>query len=124
MHHLNPFAAATTLAEDSVFDTLVHVVGTGVIVASVIWSAYCLIIYLIKRLSPAGVPANIPVGGVPRPLEPSGSTAAIPPQTIAVIAAAVSFMLDEKYKIISIKHQDSSWEKAGRQAVLSSHRIR
>jgi len=36
----------------------------------------------------------------------------------------VQYMLGEKYKIIAIKPQDTSWEKAGRQAVLSSHRIR
>ncbi len=120
MHPLNLFAAVMATSVTSLFDTLVHWVGTGIIGISIIWSAYCLLTYLMKRLSPVELPAITPARAAPSPVAP----AAIPPQTVAVIAAAVHYMLGEKHKIISIKPQDSSWEKAGRQAVLSSHRIR
>jgi hypothetical protein len=43
---------------------------------------------------------------------------------VAVIAAAISTVGGKKVRIVSIKPQSSSWEKAGRQSVLSSHRIR
>ena len=134
MHHLNQFPAATATLVTSMFDMLVHLVGTGIILISIVWSAYCLITYLIRRLAPAEFPASTPAPAAPRPADPTlaapgpagpaPAAPAIPPQTIAVIAAAVQYMLGEKYKIIAIKPQDTSWEKAGRQAVLSSHRIR
>ncbi|MEI6673627.1 MAG: hypothetical protein WCO57_00460 [Verrucomicrobiota bacterium] len=137
MHHLNLFAATTATTVTSMFDTLAHFIGSGIIFVSVIWSAYCLITYLIKRLSPVALPAITPASVAPKLAAPtlaaptlaaSGPVAtaapAIPPQTVAVIAAAVHYMLGDKHKIIAIKPQDTSWEKAGRQAVLSSHRIR
>ena len=102
------------------FDTLVHIVGMGAIIASVIWSAYCLITYLSRRLSPAGVPA----GTTPRPVASYQPGPAIQPEILAVIAAAVNAVIGQDHKIVSIKSQDSNWERAGRQAVLSSHRIR
>jgi Na+-transporting methylmalonyl-CoA/oxaloacetate decarboxylase gamma subunit len=52
---------------------------------------------------------------------PHGS---VPPEIAAVIAAAVASMSGGSRRVISIKPMDLSWEKAGRQAVLYSHRIR
>ena len=106
------------------FDRLVHFVGTVVIIASVIWSAYCLASYLIRRLSPAALPASTPPRPTPRTVAAALPEPNIPDRLIAVIAAAVYSALDDKHRIISIKPQDTSWEKAGRQAVLTSHRIR
>ncbi|KAB2643074.1 MAG: hypothetical protein DVB26_00685 [Verrucomicrobia bacterium] len=112
-------------------DSLAHYVGALVIIASLAWSGFCLLAYLLRRSAPPSVPASLPTRVTPLPTPvpvaaPLGasSEAAIPAAIIAVIAAAVQTMLDEKHKIISIKPQDSSWEKVGRQAVLSSHRIR
>lgn len=49
----------------------------------------------------------------------------IPPEIVAVIAAAVASITGNKpVHIISIKPMSTSWERAGRQSVLTSHRIR
>ena len=143
MHSLTLFAAAMAVALVGTFDHLALFVGKLVIVASLIWSGFCLLSYLLRRSAPqtkpAAVPAAVPVTPVavtpvavtpvPTPVPvaapvAASAEAAIPAAIVAVIAAAVQSMLDEKHKIISIKPQDSSWEKVGRQAVLSSHRIR
>jgi Na+-transporting methylmalonyl-CoA/oxaloacetate decarboxylase gamma subunit len=74
---------------------------------------------------------------LPKPPMPASATAApglatapvpdadtLTPELVAVIAAAVSTVTAGKGRIISIKPMSSSWEKAGRQSVLTSHRIR
>ena len=137
MHLLSLFAAAIAVTFAGMFDGLALFVGKLAIIASLIWSGFCLLSYLIKRSAPpAIVPVTVPThaatpapAAVPTPTPVAAAVSAnaeagIPAAIIAVIAAAVQTMLDEKHKIISIKPQDSSWEKAGRQAVLSSHRIR
>ncbi|KAB2639269.1 MAG: hypothetical protein DVB25_05930 [Verrucomicrobia bacterium] len=120
---------AVTLA--GIFNSLAYYVGTLVIIASLAWSGFCLLSYLLRRPAPPAVPASLPVRvtPVPTPLpvaEALGASTegAISAAIIAVIAAAVQTIVDEKHKIISIKPQDSSWEKVGRQAILSSHHIR
>ena len=68
----------------------------------------------------------------PEPLAPAGTPlvpAAViekepPPEIVAVIAAAVATVTGRTYRIVSIRHQASLWEKVGRQSVLTSHRIR
>ena len=65
-------------------------------------------------------PAQAVAAAPPAPAEPVG----IAPDILAVIAAAVAAVTGQQYRIISVKPQSSSWERAGRQAVLSSHRIR
>ena len=55
---------------------------------------------------------------------PQADDHAIAPELVAVIAAAVSTVTAGKGRIISIKPMSTSWEKAGRQSVLTSHRIR
>ena len=67
--------------------------------------------------SPAAMPAaNAPSAAT----DPS----AIPPEIVAVIAAAVAACAGRNIRIVSIKPTSSSWERAGRQSVLTSHRIR
>lgn len=48
----------------------------------------------------------------------------IPPEIVAVIAAAVATATGNTRRVLSIKPMSTSWEKAGRQSVLTSHRIR
>jgi hypothetical protein len=50
--------------------------------------------------------------------------ARIAPEIIAVITAAVATVTGTSHRVVSIRHQSSSWEKAGRQSVLTSHKIR
>ena len=75
-----------------------------------------------------------PAAPVPHPAAPpskpaaaarSSATESIPPEIVAVIAAAVASITGGKpVRIISIKPMSTSWERAGRQSVLTSHRIR
>jgi len=46
------------------------------------------------------------------------------PEIIAAIAAAVATVTGKSHRIVSIKPMSTSWERAGRQSVLTSHRIR
>jgi len=135
MHHLTLSAASIAVASVGMFDSLALFVGKLVIIASLIWSGYSLITYLIRRSAPPAKPASLLTRSTPTPVPApvpapiaaplaTNAEATIPTAIVAVIAAAVQTMLDEKHRIISIKPQDSSWEKAGRQAILSSHRIR
>jgi hypothetical protein len=64
---------------------------------------------------PAAKPA-----GAPQPTAPDGVT----PEIVAAIAAAVATVTGQSHRIISIKPMSTSWEKAGRHSVLTSHRIR
>lgn len=54
----------------------------------------------------------------------SGTDDTIAPEIVAVIAAAVAFTVGKTHRIVSIKPMNTSWERAGRQSVLTSHRIR
>ena len=121
---MQPLCLIASLNLSAMFDGLVHFVGVVVIIVSVLWSAFCLLSYLVRRSAPAALPAAMPLRSTPRCVDPPLPDSAIPAHLIAVIAAAVYSALDDRHRIISIKPQKSSWEKAGRQAVLTSHRIR
>lgn len=68
----------------------------------------------------AAAPAPVPVRSAPK----AGPVDAIEPEVLAAIAAAVATTLDGSHRVVSIRQKTGSWEKAGRQSVLSSHRIR
>lgn len=70
-------------------------------------------------IAPASASALVPVRSAPEVIDD-----AIPSEIIAVIAAAISCFTNSSHRIVSIKRQSSGWEKAGRQSVLTSHRIR
>lgn len=59
------------------------------------------------------------------PAAPEPGSTHIAPEIVAVIAAAVATVCGQQpVRIISIKPMSSHWERAGRQSVLTSHRIR
>ena len=78
---------------------------------------------------PAEVPQPTPVIAPP-PLAaapvvvPMAPDDAITPEIVAIISAAIASVTDSAHRIVSIKRQSSTWERAGRQSVLTSHRIR
>lgn len=55
---------------------------------------------------------------------PPAHTDGLTPEIIAAISAAIITVVGKSHRIISIKPMSSSWERAGRQSVLTSHRIR
>lgn len=109
-----PILAATHL--ETFVKAMPHLLGMlmVMITLAILWGVCSLTAYLIHHFMPAVAQANAP----------RAATSGIPPETVAVIAAAVNVVTDEGYKVISIRSQDSNWEKAGRQSVLSSHKIR
>ncbi len=70
---------------------------------------------------PQAVPAAATMA--PVPAQPA-TTDGIQPEIVAVIAAAVATMTGGSRRVLSIKPMSTSWERAGRQSVLTSHRIR
>jgi sodium pump decarboxylase gamma subunit len=97
------------------------------ITLAILWGLCELTAKLIQRFLPEAEPATGPAAPpvthdapVPRAAAATGT----PPELVAAIAAAVHTLTGGDYRVVAIKPQDPSWEKAGRQSVLSSHRIR
>ncbi|MCX6873565.1 MAG: OadG family transporter subunit [Verrucomicrobia bacterium] len=113
--------AAATQSGASVLDAMPHLLGMLVVMITLtmLWGVCSLTAYLVKRAMPATAPH-----AAPTPAAAPAAAAAIPPEIIVVIAAAVSSVLGKDHRMVSVKSQDSNWERAGRQSVLSSHGIR
>ena len=119
--YLIPTLALVDKVHVSVLDALPHLAGMlmVMITLTILWGVCAFTAKVIQVLMPAAAPAPAPAAkAVPAAAE------TIPPEILAVIAAAISTVGGKKVRIVSIKPQSSSWEKAGRQSVLSSHRIR
>lgn len=109
----------------SVADALPHIGGMLMVLATlaVLWGICALTAKLVSLARPPANPA--PVASAPAatalPTQPAAATA---PELVAVIAAAVAAAVGPDRRIVSIRPESSAWAKAGRQSVLSSHRIR
>ena len=116
MHHLIPLAAAQP-SGPSVLEAMPYLAIMLMLMISLalIWGICVLTVFLVKTRTAAATKAAAP---------PAESSTAIPPATLAVIAAAANASIGEDHKIVSIKSQDTNWERAGRQAVITSHKIR
>jgi hypothetical protein len=135
----------------SVWDALPHLAGTLMVLVTLacLWgitSAVAKIVAILhaKPTAPVPAPAAVPPAAAPSPAASSKPPADevpvaviaaaiaaayeaennVPSEIAAVIAAAVACMSGGSRRIISIKPADTSWEKAGRQSILYSHRIR
>ncbi|MEI8036781.1 MAG: hypothetical protein WCJ14_00175 [Verrucomicrobiota bacterium] len=107
-------------------------------VAAIVWAFFKGLKSLVAKPAAALAPqpaalAPQPAAVLPQPAAPAATVAKAPapaqpegltPEIIAIIAAAVTSVLGSAHRIVSIKSQNSHWEKAGRQSVLTSHRIR
>lgn len=103
----------------SVADTLPHLVGMVLVLVTlvVLWGVCSLSATMIRIL--------VPVAPTPAPASsPPPADDEICPEIVAVIAAAIASVTGSTHRIVAIKRGSSSWEKAGRQSVLSSHKIR
>ena len=69
-------------------------------------------------------PKASPVVVSPPVAATTSGTQSNPAEIVAVIAAAVAATIGNNHRIVSIKPMSTSWERAGRQSVLTSHRIR
>lgn len=125
--HLVPFLVLAQKPATSVADALPHLTGIIMVLLTLtaLWGVCAITAKLIKLLIPAPAPLPAP----PKPTAPAVAPVGMideetPPEIIAAIAAAVACFTGPSHRIVSIRRQSTSWEKAGRQSVLSSHRIR
>jgi Na+-transporting methylmalonyl-CoA/oxaloacetate decarboxylase gamma subunit len=112
----------------SVMDALPHLGGMLMVLATLmaLWGLTVLIskmVALLPKKPDTAVAAKTPVIA-PAAVTPTPQSDLTPPEIIAVIAAAVAASIGSSHRIISIKPMSTSWERAGRQSVLTSHRIR
>jgi sodium pump decarboxylase gamma subunit len=114
----------------SVMDALPHLGGMLMVLITLLalWGLTVLISKIVVIIRP-NTPAAPPAGA--QKTTPAAAPAAvapvsgIAPEIIAVIAAAVATATrNSSVRIVSIKPMSTSWERAGRQSVLTSHRIR
>lgn len=122
--------ALPILSSTSVLDTLPHLAGMLMVLVTltILWGVCAMTAKLVQILTPEPKPAAASVTAPPKPAatvkKPEPLADVIAPELVAVIAAAVSATLGQKVRIVSIKPTSTQWERAGRQSVLTSHRIR
>lgn len=137
--HLLPILALSGNPGGSAFDEMLRLIGIAAIVFAFFKGIKSLIT---KPASPVAAPqqqsAPVPAPVAAKPVEqapvatkaqepapaPAAQDDAIAPEIIAAIAAAVACFIGPSHRIVSIKRQSTTWERAGRQSVLTSHRIR
>lgn len=55
--------------------------------------------------------------------KPMHAPEGVAPELVAVLAAAVKTVVDEPYRIVSIRHAPTDWSREGRRSIFESHRI-
>jgi hypothetical protein len=110
-------AAAT---DCGAFDEMLRLFGIAAIVYAVFKGIRSLMPQAAAPPQPHPAPATHGSHAQPAP----ASAAGITPEILAVIAAAVATTTSSSHRIVTIRSESSQWEKAGRQSVLTSHRIR
>ena len=111
-----------------VFNEMLSLIGIATIIVAIFRG--------IKSLMPQP-PAAIPQVPASPPATPAPASAPVTPQAappvvaegispeiLAVICAAVAAASSSARRIVSVRSLDPMWEKAGRQSILTSHRIR
>lgn len=124
---------SSSLLAASVLDALPHLAGMlmVMIVLAILWGVCALVALGVRALQPEDSATMVPVtptaattGSEPASASPAAGPVGQPPELVAVIAAAVASTVGRSHRVVSIRPAGSEWEKAGRQSVLSSHRIR
>ncbi len=128
MHAFSFLAVAAAKAGklDTFVAAIPHLLGMLVVMISltILWGVCALTAHLIKTFAPAATATAPPVRKQAPAAPVAAGSAALSPELVVVVAAAVNSVLGMDYKVVAIRPQDSNWEKAGRQSVLSSHRLR
>jgi glutaconyl-CoA decarboxylase len=117
----------------SIIDALPHMAGMLMVMVTlaVLWgicafTARMVAVFLPEKKPAAPAPTKpAPAASAQASAAPAPAHAGIAPEIVAVIAAAVASVTgNQPVRIVSIKPMSTSWERAGRQSVLTSHRIR
>jgi hypothetical protein len=107
------------LGTASIFDEMLRLIGIAAII-----HAFFKGIKSLKAKPAAAVPQPLQAIAPPPVVKEVPPDDAITPEIVAIISAAIASLTDSSHRIVSIKRQSSTWERAGRQSVLTSHRIR
>lgn len=122
-------AAILALAQKppvSVLDALPYLFGMFMVLVTLtmLWGVCALTAGIVKWLVPEAIPVPAKAAADRTAAPASPQPEGIAPEIIAVIAAAVATSAGPSHRIISIRPPSVTWSKAGRQSVLSSHKIR
>lgn len=118
--------AAEVASKATVSDAFPHLLGFVVVLVTltVLWGVCVLIGAILKKVTPPAAvapPKTAPAKTAPAKALDDGS---ITRETLVVIAAAVAAVTGTRRRIISIQPHHPAWSQAGRQEVLSSHKVR
>jgi Na+/proline symporter len=121
--HLSSLLALAQSPNASAFDPMLRLIGIAAIVYAFFQGIKSLGLFKpdsAQTPAPPPAPASTQSLQTPATSIPEG----IAPEIIAVITAAVVSSTGSLRRIVSIKSPCAHWEKAGRQSVLTSHKIR
>lgn len=127
--HFTPILAAAAKAPTSIMDAVPLLAGMLMVMftLALLWGVCAFTAKMVQLFAPepkaAAAPVTKPATTPPGATQPAAPVG-IPPEIVAVIAAAVATVTGRNHRILSIKPMSTSWERAGRQSVLTSHRIR
>ena len=124
-----PFIAMTTEElghSHSVMNALPHLGGMLMVLVTlaILWGLTALVSKVVAILPKAKQTASAAKPTAPIAPATPPFQEGVPPEIIAVISAAVAAIAGPNRRVISIQPMSTSWERAGRQSVLTSHRIR
>lgn len=107
-------------------ETLGYLSGFAITMITLVmmWLITAMIGQYFVRLE-RNVAATTAQAKIPDTVAAPAEKSAIPPQLVAVVAAAVHVSLGKvPHQIISIKPADPSWSREGRRQIFDSHRVR
>ena len=120
--HLPSILVLAATTDCGAFDEMLRLFGIAAIVYAVFKGIRSLMPQAAAPPQPDPAPATHGPHAQPAPAPVAAS--GITPEILAVIAAAVATVPGSSRRIVAIRSESSHWEKAGRQSVLTSHRIR
>jgi hypothetical protein len=132
MIYLTSIFALLAVSSTSVFDEMLRLIGIAAIIHAFFKGIKSLITQPVSPTLPTS-PATSAPSVIQLPVQAAAIQAVpvtaasaqdITPEIVAIIAAAVTAFTDSTHRVVSIKYQSNTWEKVGRQSVLTSHRIR
>ena len=115
-----PIIIAAAADKATVSDALPHVMGFVVVVVTlaILWALCASTGVILQKLLPPTPVAQ------PAAARTQAAADSVSPETLVVIAAAVTAVTGKSRRIVSVQPHNPAWSQAGRQQIHSSHNIR
>ncbi len=122
---LPPLLAAALPSQPSLGESIVFQL-TGLVVVFIALGSIWAMLELTGQFFRRQAAAPKPVANAPVPATPAPGAAGIPPETVAVIAAAVHAAVGAHHRIEVIVPvgPSSDWAREGRRQIFASHQVR